>query len=70
MYEKMCMKLLELMLISGVFLVDQRSQKWLSEDRKLLKMTDEVDYDTEGMYVLRQESFSNCIDWSLHIESV
>ncbi|XP_064605768.1 kinesin-like protein KIF2A [Liolophura sinensis] len=26
----------------------EQSQKWLAEDRKLLKMTDEVDYDTEA----------------------
>ena len=30
--------------------VFQQMTKWLDSDRKLLSMTEEVDYDTEGKY--------------------
>lgn len=30
----------------------QNTQKWLTEQRKLAKQTDEVDYDVEGKIIL------------------
>lgn len=34
----------------GFFFV-QSTSKWLTEQRKLLKQSDEVDYDVEGLYL-------------------
>ena len=38
--------------ISCSFVLLQTTQKWLTEDKKLYKLTDEVDYDAEGMTII------------------
>jgi hypothetical protein len=35
-------------LIWSTCILFQSTQKWMTEDKKLSKMTDEVDYDVEG----------------------